>query len=315
MRRALLLLLVPLAVVLAACGSSKKSSSSSSSTTTSSSTASGKPGAGKPAIVMGTKNFTEEYILGQLYKQALEARGFTVELKNNIGASEVVDKALTSGKIAMYPEYTGVIVQDLEHKSNLPSTAAQTYADAKAFEEKRGFTLLNQTPFEDRDALATLKTYATQHGLKSNADLKKVGHFTLGAPPEFRTRYTGVIGLEKVYGLSGFTFTPLTIGLQYQALDQGKIQAADVFTTDGKLRSGKYTVLEDPKHVFGFQNVAPVVSKSLLQKEGTAFAQTLNAVSATLTDDAMVRMNAAVDIDKNDPAKVAQAFLASNHLN
>jgi osmoprotectant transport system substrate-binding protein len=301
-----LALLLVAGLVLAACGSSKKTSSSSAA-------ASG-PGKGKPAVTLGTKNFPEEFILGQLYKQALEAKGFTVNLKNNIGSTEVIDTALTSGKIDMYPEYTGTIVQEVQKSNALPTTAAATYAQAKAFEEKRGFTLLAQTPFYDRDALATKPAYAQQHGLTSISDLKKVGAFSFGAPPESKTRYQGLVGLQKLYGLKGITFVPLTIGLQYQALDSGKIQVADVFTTDGQLLSGKYKVLDDDKGLYGFQNAVPVVKKSLVSSEGPAFTQTMNSVSALLTLPAIQKMNAAVVLDKQDPAAVAGQFLQANHL-
>jgi osmoprotectant transport system substrate-binding protein len=302
-----LALLLVAALALAACGSSKKTSSSST-------TAASGAGKGKPAVVLGTKNFPEEFILGQLYMQALQAKGFTVNLKNNIGSTEVIDTALTSGKIDMYPEYTGTIVQEVAKSNALPKSAQATYDQAKAFEEKRGFTLLAQTPFYDRDALAVKPAYAQQHGLSSISDLKKVGAFSFGAPPESKTRYQGLAGLQQLYGLKSITFVPLTIGLQYQALDSGKIQVADVFTTDGQLLGGKYKVLNDDKGLYGFQNVAPVVKKTVVSAEGPAFTQTLDSVSALLTLPAIQRMNAAVVLDKQDPAKVAAAFLAANHL-
>jgi osmoprotectant transport system substrate-binding protein len=183
-------LVVALALVLAvgmtACGSKKKSSSTSG--------ASGQPGKGKPTVKLGTKNFSEEFVLGQLYKQALEAKGYTVQLKNNIGSTEVTDKALTSGQIDFYPEYTGEIVLTVAGDKTRPRSAAETYAKAKAFQEKRGYTLLNQTPFFDTDALAVKPGFATKNGLRSDADLKKLKHFTYGAPPENKTRFTGVIG-------------------------------------------------------------------------------------------------------------------------
>jgi osmoprotectant transport system substrate-binding protein len=306
-RRASLLLSLLAALLLAACGSSGGGSSAT--------TAAGQPGKGKPAVTLGDKNFTEQFILGQLYKQALEAKGYKVNLKSNIGSSEITDKALTSGKVDLYPEYTGVIVQELKGATKLPRTAAGTYAAALAFQAGRGLVLLRPTPFEDKDALAATKTYAQKHGLTSVADLSKLNNkFSIGAPPEFRTRFAGLKGLKQVYGLSGFTFKPLTIGLQYTALNQGKIDLANVFTTDGALQSGKYTVLSDPKGVFGFQNAAPVVSKKVLAREGPAFAATLNAVSAKLTTPAMRKMNAAVDINKQNPADVAKTFLQANGL-
>jgi osmoprotectant transport system substrate-binding protein len=299
------LVLLAGALALAACGSSKKSSSSSSGA---------QPGKGKPKIVLGTKNFPEEFILGQLYKQALEAKGFTVDLKNNIGSTEITDKALTSGSIDAYPEYTGTIVQEVEKAKVVPKSEQATYNEAKRFEETRGFTLLDRTPFFDRDALAVLPPYAQKNGLKSISDLAKLGAIKYGAPPESKTRIQGFLGLKSVYGLKKLNFVPLTIGLQYQALNSGKIQTADVFTTDGQLVGGKYFVLSDPKMLFGFQNVAPVVKKSLVTKEGPAFVSTMNAVSAKLTLPAIQKMNAAVVLDKQDPAKIAGEFLSANGL-
>ena len=157
--------------------------------------------------------------------------------------------------------------------------------------------------------------YATKNGLTQVGDLKKLGSkVTIGAPPEFKTRFTGLVGMKQQYGIDQIKFKPLAIGLQYKALDSNQIQAADVFTTDGQLQGGKYTVLKDPKGIFGFQNVAPVVSKKALAAEGPAFQDTLNAVSSKLTVEAMQKMNAAVDLDKQEPADVAKQFLAANGL-
>jgi osmoprotectant transport system substrate-binding protein len=273
------------------------------------------PGKGKPAVTIGSKDFTEQFILGQLYKQALEAKGYKVTFKQNIGSTEVIDKALTSGKIDMYPEYTGTILSVVAGQSKRPTSAADAYTAAKKFQEGRGFTLLSATPFYNSDAMGVTKQYAQKNGLKSIADIKKLGaKFTWGAPPESRNRFEGLKGLKEVYGLTAMKFKPLQIGLQYKALDSGRVDAADVFTTDGALQRGKYVVLKDPKFIFGFQNVAPVVSQKVLDKMGPEFAETLNAVSAKLTTEAIQRMNAAVDIDKRKPAAVAKAFLAANQL-
>jgi osmoprotectant transport system substrate-binding protein len=306
------LLAVALAIAVAACGSSDDNSSSSSSTPAASS--SDQPGKGKPAVTIGDKNFTEQYVLGELYAQALRAKGFTVKIKSNIGSSEIIDKALTSGKLDFYPEYTGVILSELAHAKQRPSNPDEAYDAAKKFEEGRGFTMLDKTPFFDSDAIAVKPDFATKNGLESVADLKKLGgKVRLGAPPEFKTRFEGLIGLKKSYGVSP-TFKPLAIGLQYKALDSGKIDAADVFTTDGALQGGKYKILKDPKFIFGFQNVAPIVSQKVLDQQGSGFADTLNAVSAKLTTEAMQKMNAAVDLDKQKPAAVAKQFLQANGL-
>ncbi len=299
------LVAVALSVGLAACGGDDNEGGGGG----------GKPGAGKPPVTLGAKNFTEQFILGQLYTQALRAKGYRITLKNNIGSSEITDKALTSGKIDGYPEYTGTILSTIAQQKKRPTSADEAYDAAKKFEESRGFTLTEKTPFFNTDALAVLAPYAQKNGLKQIPDLKKLGSkVTYGAPPESRTRFEGLVGLRQVYGLTQMKFKPLAIGLQYKALDDGQIETADVFTTDGQLQGGKYAVLTDPKAVFGFQNAVPVVKKSLLTQEGPAFAQTMNAVSSKLTLEAMRKMNAAVALDKQDPAKIADQFLKANGL-
>jgi osmoprotectant transport system substrate-binding protein len=271
--------------------------------------------AAPPTVVLGTKNFSEEFILGQLYKQALEAKGFNVSYKENIGSTELVDAALTSGKIDMYPEYTGVIVQVVFHRALSAKTAQATYKLAKQLQEKRGFTLFKATPFFDTDAIAVLKSTAAKYKLKSVADLKKVDGLTLAGLPEFRTRNTGLVGMKRIYGIRNAHFIPLAGISPYAALDSGKALAAAVFSTDPPLGAGsKYLVLKDQKHLFGFQNVAPVVSKKLAAELGPKFRQTIDRVSAKLTTNAIIAMNKAVIVGKRSPASVAKAFLKANKL-
>lgn len=312
------------AAVLAACGSSSSSSSSSSATTsTNTATAATRgnpiaaatgPGVGKPPVTIGDKNFTEEYILGSLYAQALAAKGYKVTVKGNIGSSEITYKALQSGQIDMYPEYTGTLLTAVAGVTTPPHSAQQAYTEAKAFAEKHGFTLLDQTPFYDSDALGALKAYAQAHHLTTIANLDPLGKSVkLGGAPEFATRQQGLIGLEKVYG-DHPTFVPLAIGLTYKALDTGQVQVSDVFTTDPQLTSGKYAILTDPKKIFGFQNVAPIVSQKVLAAEGPAFAQTINKVSALMTIPAIQKMNAAVALDQQPYPAVARQFLQANGL-
>jgi osmoprotectant transport system substrate-binding protein len=312
--RALSVVLVAaLSIAIAACGSKSKSSSSASAASTPAPAASG-PGVGKPAVTMGDKNFSEENILGALYAQALEAKGYKITLKDNVGSTELAYKALTAGQIDMYPEYTGVLLSVVAGQTRNPPSASAAYAQAKAFVEAHGLTLLEPTPFFDTNAFATLPGYAKEHSLKTIADLKPLGRSVkLGGAPEFATRFEGLPGLKREYGVVP-TFVPITIELSYKALEGGQVNVQNVFTTDGQLLSGKYTVLADPKHLFGFQNVAPVVRRSVLAAEGPAFAETLNKVSALLTLKAIQQMNAAVSIDKQTPGSVAQQFLRANGL-
>ncbi|WP_375489488.1 glycine betaine ABC transporter substrate-binding protein [uncultured Jatrophihabitans sp.] len=308
------------AATLAACSSSGSGGSSGSSGGSSSSSGSSgggstsMPGKGKPTFIMGDKNFAEEYLLGDLYQQALEAKGYKVQLKPNLGSSEIADAALQSGKIDGLPEYTGVIYTELAKLGDQPKTAAITLAGATKYEAGRGVTVLSPTPFQDKDGVAVSKSYAAKYGLKTIGDLSKAGSFTYGGPPENRTRYQGVVGLKKAYGLNKLQFEPLTIGTQYSALDQGKINSIAIFTTDGQLASGKYAVLTDTKAIFGFQQVVPIIKTSKLKQMGPAFSQTLKQVNDLLTTQAIIALNKAVQVDKQDPAKVATAFLKANHL-
>jgi osmoprotectant transport system substrate-binding protein len=301
-------------LALASCGGG----SSGSGSNTSAGSSAGLPGKGKPAITIGDKNFTEEFILGQLYAQALEAKGYTIHVKSNIGGSEIIDKALKSGQIDMYPEYTGEIVLTLAGAKSRPTSAQQTYQQAKQFEESRGFTMLQPTPFYDTNEMAVLPKFAAQWHLKTIDDLIKVGDHgskvVYGDTPENKGRYAGLVGLQKAYGLTKVKFKSLAIGLQYQALKQGAINMADVFSTDAQLQQVKFTILTDTKHIFGFQNLAPVIDQKVLRAEGPAFAQTINAVSAKLTIPVMQKLNAAVDINKLDAADVAGKFLRANGL-
>ncbi|HZD64571.1 MAG TPA: glycine betaine ABC transporter substrate-binding protein [Acidimicrobiales bacterium] len=268
---------------------------------------------------MGDKNFAEEYIVGQLYYQALKAKGFSPTLKANIGSSEVIDKAFQSNQVQLYPEYTGEIVSTVAGQKQ-GNSAAATYTKAKAFEQAhRSGTLLKQTAFQDVDDLVVKPAFAHKYHLKTVGDLKNVGppngkKVLLGAQPSFQHRYEGVVGIKKAYGVTGLTFKPLPVGVDYHALDSGSINVADAFSTDGQLLSGKYVSLKDPKHIFGFQHVAPVVKQSLLKKEGPAFAQTLNWVDSLLTVHAIQTLNAAVQVKHDQPAAVARKFLAANGL-
>ncbi len=310
------------ATLAAACGSSSSSSTGkglksappSTVTTAGAPAAASGPGVGKPAVTIGDKNFTEEYILGALYQQALAAKGYKVTLKSNIGTTELTYKALSSGQIDIYPEYVGTFLSTIAGDTKPPTSAEETYALAKAYAQKHGFTLLRQTPFFNSDALAATKTFAAKNHLSTTADLKQLGHsLKLGGAPEFSTRYAGLLGLKQAYGIDP-TFVPLAIGITYTAIDSGQVDVFDAFTTDPQLLSGKYTLLSDPKRVFGFQNVAPIVKTSVLAAEGPAFAHTIDKVSSLLTLPAIRKMNAEVALDKQPAAAIARKFLAANGL-
>jgi osmoprotectant transport system substrate-binding protein len=266
-----------------------------------------------PTITVGTKNFTEQYILGELYARALRRAGFRVVLKSDIGSSEIIDKALTAGSLDMYPEYTGVLLSEIAGDRRRPATASKAYERAKAFEEKRGFTLLAPTPFSDSNALAVLPSFARKHNLKTIADLENVPGLRVGALPEFQTRFEGSVGMDSVYGVKKYKFVPLQFPARYDALDKGKVDVLAVFTTEGQLSAGRYVVLRDPRNLFAFQNLAPVIRRDLARKYGQRLSGPLDSLSKRLTTDQMRRMNAAVDLKGEKPATVAQRFIETGN--
>lgn len=273
------------------------------------------PGTGKPTVILGTKNFTEEIILGQLYAQALRAKGYKVTLRADIGASEVVHGELAARGIDGYPEYTGTILSVLAHDARRPPSAAVAYSRAAAYARRHGDVLLAMAAAADTDVLIAKPDFAAAHHLRSLADIGRVPTvLTVAGAPEFRTRFNGMVGLRKVYGVRNLRLLPVKIGQQYKALADGRSQLAAVFTTDGELTQGGYTLLSDPENIFGFQNVTFVVRSDVLAREGPAFARTINSVSANLSTQALRVMNAAVVLDQQDPGTVAHQFLAANGL-
>jgi len=266
-------------------------------------------------VTLGTKNFDEQFLLGQLYKQALGARGYKVTLKQNIGSTEVIDGSLQRGEIDGYPEYLGVAATVLARQDVEGKNAQQTYEIAGNFYGSRGQTLSEQTRFENVDAIATTVFFAQRHGLQSLADLRTLRHFTLGARPEFEDRVQGLQGMQSTYGLTNATLRPLAIGTQYKALDRGDIDVANVFSTDGQLANGQYKVLEDPKRLFGYQHVALVIDRAKLKRlGGDRFMDVIDRLNARLTTPALIEMNRAVSVEGLEPAAVAQRFLAENGL-
>jgi osmoprotectant transport system substrate-binding protein len=312
--------------MLSACGSSRDDSRAASSTptavasaattaTTTSTTTSALPGAGKPTVTIGDKNFTEQFILGELYGEALKAQGFSIVLNRNIGPPEVTIEALESGRLGMYPEYLRIWNQTIAGEQRTFHTLGGAYRSGQRYAVDHGLELLTPTPFSNTDAIGVLQGYADEHRLRSLADLRRVAPtMTIGGPVQFQQSPDGLPAIEQAYGFVPAAFAPLDIGSQYQALDQGTVQGADVSTTDGALTSGNYSLLRDPLHTFGWGNVVPVISVKVMDAEGPVFTETIERVSRLLTTPVMRRLNAAVDISNQDPATVAKQFLEANGI-
>jgi osmoprotectant transport system substrate-binding protein len=238
-----------------------------------------------------------------------------VSVDRNIGPVEVRVKALESGTVSVYPEYTDVWDTSVAGYKGRFRTAHSAYEAGQQYALLNDMQLLNPTPFSDTGGLGVMAPYAVQNGLSSIRDLRKVqATLTIGGPPQFQTDSPGLNQVEQIYGFVPTSFKSLSVGDQYSALDQNTVQAAAVNTTDGEFASGQYFLLTDPQHVFGWGNVVPVVSQKALVEEGPAFMATINEVSALLTQRVMRELNADVAVLGEDPVKVAQQFLEAHHL-
>jgi osmoprotectant transport system substrate-binding protein len=274
------------------------------------------PGQGKPPVTIGDKNYTEQFVLGQLYYQALQAQGFQVQINENIGPTQVTMQAMAKGDLGMYPEYLDTWNSEVARNTDVLKTRHSAYVAAQGYALSRGLELLSPTPFSDTSAIAVTDAYAEQNHLRTIGDLRKVDDtLTIGGPIQFEQEPTALPAMESGYGIIPGGFKPLEIGYpEYKALDQNVVQAADVNTTDAELTTGNYKLLADPLHVFGVGNVVPVVSLHVLEEEGPAFADTVNRVTALLTLQAIRQLNAAVDLAGVDPASAARRFLVTHGL-
>jgi osmoprotectant transport system substrate-binding protein len=290
-------------LAVAACGSASNDPLASQGATTASATG---------TIIVGSANFPENALLAEIYAGALTAKGVKVEKKLNIGSREVYIPALRDGSIDLIPEYTGVLAQYF-NKNAKASNADGVYAELKAAVPAT-LTILDKSTAEDKDAVVVTKETAAKLGLTSIGDLKsKAKDLTLGGPPEWKTRPTGVPGLKKLYNLDFKTFRPLDTGgpLSVQALKNGQVDAVDLFTTDPSIADNGFVILDDPKNLFAAQNVVPLITRS---KVNAVISDALNAVSAKLDTATLGELVKEVVVDKKDASVVAKQFLAKNSL-
>lgn len=266
-------------------------------------------------VVVGSNNFAESILIADIYGEALKAKGVKVTYKPNIGSRETTYGLLKNGSITVLPEYNGALLAYLD-KNAAPKTVAATTAAIGAKLDSK-LTLLDPAPAQDKDSVTlnadTAKKYKLT-GQSSIADLKDAAKdLVLGGSPEFQTRQQGLLGLKSVYGLQFKSFKALDAGgpLTQAALKKNTVQAADVFTTDPTISKEKFVVLQDPKNLFGFENVQPLVYKSGLSQKGV---DALNAVSAKLDTASLLDLDTQVQLDNKDPLDVAKAWLKSAGL-
>ena len=306
-----LLAALVLAVAIAACGDDDESTDGGE--TTASSTIEANPDNEGVELTIGSKNFDEQFILGEIYAQALEAAGYTVETDLNLGSEQIALKALESGEISGYPEYTSTALTSFFGfaPEDVPGDPQQAYEDSAEEFESEGLVAYPPTPFSSANAVGLLTTTADELGVASISDLEGMSEdLTLAGSPECRERVDCLAGLEDNYGLEFGKFTPVDIELRYEVLDKGDADLSILFTTDGQLaESDEYTILEDDQSLLPAGNVLFVASQEAVDEAGPDFGATIEKVQESLTLEVMQELNARVSIDREKPEDVAADYL------
>jgi glycine betaine/choline ABC-type transport system substrate-binding protein len=307
-----------LTLSIAACGSGSDTTSSGSSEEGSNSGAAIKsnPANGKVSLTIGSKNFPEEEILGEIYAQALTAAGYKVKTALNLGSETVALKAVKTGQISGYPEYTATALESFFglEPEEVPSEATEAWEKANEEFEKEGLVAFEPTPFASANAVGTTTETAEKYGLKTVSDLEGVSEkLSLYGSPECRQRIDCLAGLEKLYGLKFKSFTPVDIGLRYTVLEKGQADLSILFTTDPQLSAekDKFVILEDDKHVFPPGNVIFVTKKAVAEDAGPDYEKTILQVQKGLSLEVMQELNARVELEKETPKQAAKAYLES----
>ncbi|MCY9782357.1 ABC transporter substrate-binding protein [Nocardiopsis sp. EMB25] len=301
MRNRIALAGLPLALLLSACGGSDPYEEGGS----------GEEGAGGDgSVVVGSADFPESQLLAEIYGRAMEAAGVDVDYQMGIGSREVYYSQIESGNLAVFPEYNGAILAYLDEDAPSGTSEETNALLAEALPE--GLEILDSSAAENKDSVTVTRETADEYDLASLADLAEVsGELTLGGPPEFETRQQGVVGLEEVYGIEFGSFRSLDVALLTQALLDGDVQAANLFTTDPQIAANGFVVLEDPENLFGAQNVTPLVNS---EQVGPQAREALDAVSAALTTESLTELNERVIVDNENAADVAEEWLSQEGL-
>lgn len=315
--RMLLAAIAALALTLgiAACGSDDS--------TTSGSTEGGEAGAiqsnpdnGKVSLTIGSKNFPEQEILGEIYAQALTAAGYKVKSALNLGSETVAQKAVKTGQISGYPEYASTALTSFFglEPEEVPADATEAWEKANEEFEKEGLEAFEPTPFASANAVGTTTETAKKYDLKTVSDLEGVSEkLSLYGSPECRQRIDCLAGLEELYGLKFKSFTPVDIGLRYTVLEKGQADLSILFTTDPQLsaESDKFVILEDDKEVFPAGNVIFVTTKKVAEEAGPDYEETILQVQEGLDLKVMQELDARVELEKETPKQAAEAYLKS----
>ena len=257
-------------------------------------------------IVIGSQAYYSNEIIAEIYAQALEGAGFSVERQFNIGQRDAYIPSLEDGTIQLFPEYTGNLLQFFDPDTTATSSDEVYAALKEALPE--GLTVLDQSPATDQDSYNVTAAFAQEHNLKSIADLAGIPNLVLGGPPELETRPYGPSGLKSKYGVD-VTFRG-TADTTVDELVAGNIQIANVYSANPRIKTDDLVTLADPEGLFLASNVVPVVSTSVSDK----IADVINKVSAALTPEGLVALNVESTVDQKSPKDIASAWLKANGL-
>ena len=274
-------------------------------------------GAAKPSVKIGSTNFQEQLILGELYAQILEANGYTVERKFNLGRREVVFPALESGQIDMEADYLATLLAFVNKnaKGSTDPTATKTALQKEL--DGKNVTVLDFAPAVDQNGIVVTKATADKYKLTKVSDLAPIAKdLVFGGPPECPNREFCAIGLKNVYGITFKEFKPLDSGgpITVAALEGGQIDVALLFTSDANIAVKGFVLLDDDKHLQLSDNIAPVVRNDLLSKGGDDFKKLINSIAPKLTTAELTAMNKQAGVDKRDPKDVAKDWLKKQGL-
>ena len=278
-------------------------------------------GAAKPTVKVGSTNFYEQGILGELYAQILENSGYTVERKFNLGNREIVQPALESGQIDVDAEYLATLLSFVDKNAKASTDPKQTAKDLQTALSAKKLTVLDAAAATDQNGFVVTKDTASKYNLKKLSDISggsAQGQLILGGPPECPSAQRPFCkpGLEQTYGIKFKDFKPLDAGgpLTVAALDGKQIDIGLLFTSDPTIVAKSFVLLEDDKHLQLSDNIAPVVRDDLLAKDDGTIKRLLNSISAKLTQDELNGMNKLVSVDKKDPKDVAKDWLKKQGL-
>jgi len=271
------------------------------------------PIAAHAQVKVGSKNFTEQFIVAEMYAQALEAAGMKVERKLNLGGTLIAHKALEEKEIDLYPEYTGTMLLVVLKAEPMTSQKA-VYDRVKSDYAPKGLVVLNEAPVNNTYNMVVRPETAAQYKLETLSDLARVSkELKLGAGPEFRDRKDGIPGLKAKYGMEFKEDLQMAIGLRYQALANKQIDVVNGYATDGMISALKLKRLKDDRDLWPPYYLVPVVRKEALDAN-PKIADVLNRVSASLDENSIADMNYKVDHDKEEPRDVARVFLRAKGI-